>query len=505
MAQQRHSSEIEVTVNDSAVAQAVRRLTEAFTGLTRSAQRSMDATAQAAQQATQTATQAPTSPPNTYRDANGRLREVGTGRFVGSGEMGGAGGGGASGAGGAQEGGGVGGRALARSAALIPMLGGVARSLIQTRMARTGQATSLEAPTVELIAGGGMSGGEIGSARREGASFGFSPAETLNILRSFSQTAQMQGDLTRDTREALFQAQRMGVSTQAIGGFAGGGALGGGAVGDVQGETRTALALATYGRSIGLSGAGVERLLAQVASNTNQMAQQGLSIDTRDLTGLVASVSEAARATGDRQVQGAGAARAVQRVSGIAGGALSQFRSQFGQLGQGALLAEAARGATSPLEMLQRLEELTTSPRQAVSALSGLGGELSQLALAGGGASTAEANALLRAEGFRAQVDLSGEDARQRAIQRGLTLTRAQASIDQQLISMIEANKATSVAVLQIGANIEKLALSMTTRDALLTKAVDKLNTTLDDIVSAGGLADQVKEGASNLLKSIGL
>ena len=385
------------------------------------------------------------------------------------------------------------------------MLGGVARSLIQTRMARTGQAASLEAPTVELIAGGGMSGGEIGSARREGASFGFSPAETLNILRSFSQTAQMQGDLTRDTREALFQAQRMGVSTQAIGGFAGGGALGGGAVGDVQAETRRALNLAMYGRSIGLSGAGVERLLAQVASSTSQMAQQGLSIDTGDLTNLVTSVSDAARERGDRQVQGAGAARAVQRVTGIAGGALSQFRSQFGQLGQGALLAEAARGATSPLEMLQRLEELTTSPRQAIGALQGLGGELSQLALAGGGASTAEASALLRAEQFRgAEVDLSGEDARQRAIRGGLTLTRAQASIDQQLISMIEANKATSVAVLQIGANIEKLALSMTTRDALLTKAVEKLNTTLDDIVSAGGLADQVKEGASNVLKVIG-
>lgn len=386
------------------------------------------------------------------------------------------------------------------------MLGGVARSLIQTRMARTGQAASLEAPTVELIAGGGMSGGEIGSARREGASFGFSPAETLNILRSFSQTAQMQGDLTRDTREALFQAQRMGVSTQAIGGFAGGGALGGGAVGDVQAETRRALNLAMYGRTIGLSGAGVERLLAQVASSTNQMAQQGLSIDTGDLTNLVTSVSEAARATGDRQVQGAGAARAVQRVTGIAGGALSQFRSQFGQLGQGALLAEAARGATSPLEMLQRLEELTTSPRQAVSALSGLGGELSQLALAGGGASTAEASALLRAEEFRrARVDLSGEDARQQAIQRGLTLTQAQASIDQQLISMIEANKATSVAVLQIGANIEKLALSRTTRDALLTKAIEKLNTTLDDILRAGGLADQVREGASNILRLVGL
>lgn len=491
MAQQRHSSEIEVTVNDSAVAQAVRRLTEAFTGLTRSAQRSMDATAQAAQQATQTTT-------------------GGTGGVGGAtdrpGGTGGAGAGGVGGAGGAQEGGGIGGRALARSAALIPMLGGVARSLIQTRMARTGQAASLEAPTVELIAGGGMSGGEIGAARREGASFGFSPAETLNILRSFSQTAQMQGDLTRDTREALFQAQRMGVSTQAIGGFAGGGALGGGAVGDVQAETRRALNLAMYGRSIGLSGAGVERLLAQVASSTSQMAQQGLSIDTGDLTTLVASVSEAARATGDRQVQGAGAARAVQRVTGIAGGALSQFRSQFGQLGQGALLAASARGATSPLEMLQRLEELTTSPRQAVGALQGLGGELSQLALAGGGASTAEASALLRAEQFRGtKVDLSGEDARQRAIQRGLTLTRAQASIDQQLISMIEANKATSVAVLQIGANIEKLALSMTTRDALLTKAVEKLNTTLDDIVSAGGLADQVREGASNILRSVGL
>ena len=128
-----------------------------------------------------------------------------------------------------------------------------------------------------------------------------------------------------------------------------GGALGGGAMsGNVQTETELALRVARFGREMGLSGGGVERLLASISQATQSMASQGLTLDTESTSRFMNSISIAAEIGGSNALQGEGAMRAISRVQGMSGGALQSFRGQFGNIGQGALQAAAARKRSLP-------------------------------------------------------------------------------------------------------------------------------------------------------------
>jgi hypothetical protein len=485
MAQQQHSSEIVVSIDDTQVARAVQGLTEQFKGLQQSAQ-------QAVQQAGQAATQAGQRVAQAAHTATGGLstEAAAAGVYAGRGAMavGGAVGRGAMAVG----------SPLARMAgAALPIVGGIARSLISTRMARTGDAQSLEIPQTELRFGGGYELGQIGSARRVGAGFGMTPQETVQMLQGFSAQVGERFQLQGETLRNVMEAQRFGVSSRAFAGFGAGGALGGGAMsGNVATETELALRVAQVGRTMGLSGGGVERLLASISQATQSMASQGLSLDTESMASFMNSISTAAESAGDRRTMGEGAMRAISRVQGMTGGALQSFRGQFGQIGQGALQAAAARNARSPLEMIQNLEAMMSDPRRALEAMQGMGlsSDVMQLALTGAGASTTEAQRLM--EGLSISSDMSLVAPRMgrggESVTGGLALSRASAMRANELTSMIESNKAASVAMINLSAKMEKLALSMTTNDALLTKTLVGLDATITSLVEKGGRLAQV-------------
>jgi hypothetical protein len=195
----------------------------------------------------------------------------------------------------------------------------------------------------------------------------------------------------------------------------------------------------------------------------------------------VTAASDVAKDAGVKQVQGVGAMRATQRLLGMSGGALGSFRGQFGDIGQGILQSVAARGAGSPLEMIQKLEKFATSPNEALKALreAGVSDELIELALVGSGASTDEAMTLmgvgeapkLRSRGLGAQVG---------GIKEQLTLSAAQAGIDQRLISLVEENKKASVNMMEIAATFEELALNMTKQNTVLTNSLEGIRILLE-------------------------
>lgn len=494
MAQQQHSSEIVVSIDDTQVARAVRGLTEQFKGLQQSAQ-------QAVQQAGQAATQAGQRVAQTAHTATGGLstEAAAAGVYAGRGAMavGGAVGRGAMAAG----------SSLANLAgAAIPFAGGIARSLISTRMARTGEAQSLEIPQTELRFGGGYGQGQIGSARRVGASFGMTPQETVQMLQGFSAQVGERFQLQGATLRNVMEAQRFGVSSRAFAGFGAGGALGGGAMsGNIATETELALRVARVGREMGLSGGGVERLLASISQATQSMASQGLTLDTESTSRFMQAVSISAEIGGSNALQGEGAMRAVNRVQGMTGGALQSFRGQFGQIGQGALQAAAARNARSPLEMIQNLEAMMSDPRRAVGALSemGLPPELQQLALVGAGASTEQARYLLQGMdpladsliNAPARMGLSGE-----SVTGGLALSRASAMRSNELVSVIETNKKASLAMIRLSAQMEKMALNMTTNDAVLTKLLTGLQTTVDEAFRPGGTVEELTDAVKSFI-----
>lgn len=496
MAQQQHSSEIVVDIDDSKVAQAIRKLTEQFNKLQQDAQQAMQQAGQAAQQASQRPT-----PPATSGAGGGASGGAGGG-------TGGAGGGTGGGAGGGTGGGKSGGKSGASSlgdvaGAAIPFAGGLVRSLIQARMARTGEAQALEIPQTELRFGGGYSQAEINKARRTGTRFGMTPQETVQMLQGMSaqvgQRTQFGGDLLRN----IMEAQRFGVSSRAIAGFGAGGGIGGGAMGgDVTTETELALRVARVGRGMGLTGGGVERLLASISQATQSMASQGLTLDTESTSRFMESISIAARREEIKALQGEGAMRAISRVQGMSGGALQSFRGQFGNIGQGALQAAAARGANSPVEMIRNLEAMMSDPRRAMGALSemGLPPELQQLALVGAGASTEQARYLM--EGMDPLNDtltltlprmgLEGE-----SVTGGLALSRTSAMRSNELTAIIEANKKASITMMNLSALMEKQALNMTSNDAVITKLLTGLQSTVNEAFKPGGMVDELT-GALN-------
>lgn len=489
MAQQQHSSEIVVSIDDTQVARAVQGLTEQFKGLQQSAQ-------QAVQQAGQAATQAGQRVAQVAHTATGGLSTevAAAGVYAGRGAM-------AVGRGAMAVG-----SPLANIAgAAIPFMGGLARSLINARMARTGEAQALEIPQTELRFGGGYTQKQISSARTAGTGFGMTPQETVQMLQGFSAQVGERFQLQGETLRNVMEAQRFGVSSRAFAGFGAGGAVGGGAMsGNVATETELALRVARVGREMGLSGGGVERLLASISQATQSMASQGLTLDTESTSRFMQSISIAAEIGGSNALQGVGAMRAISRVQGMTGGALQSFRGQFGQIGQGVLLAAAARNARSPIKMIENLEEMMTTPRRAMGALSemGLSSELQQLALVGTGASTEQARYLL--EGLAQDDTLVNAPARMglrgESVTGGLALSRASAMRTNELVSIIESNKKASLAMINLSAKMEKLALSMTTNDAVLTKVLTGLQTTIDDAFKPGGTVEELTDAVKSFI-----
>jgi hypothetical protein len=379
--------------------------------------------------------------------------------------------------------------------------------LISARRRRTGQAQALEGLLAELELGGGITQTEL--ARTKGVGFGYGPEQSLGIIQSFSRMAQMRGGaqeaLTGENIRNIMRAERLGIGAQAIGGFAGGGAFGGGAQGTIAQETQTALQLAGYARqTLDLSGTGTARFLASIAQATQRMATQGMSIDTKSIGAFVQGVDASAERQRLKVVRGEGAVRATQVLMGMGGGALSGFKGQFGGLGQGLIQALAGQTSSSPIEMIQRMEELATSPNKLMQGLRGMGisEELIQLALLGSGASTAQVTTLMGAEtpsGLKGDVRMTTPEERSK-LSKGLLLSRTQAGIDDTMIGMVESNKLASTALMELSASFEKLALDMTTNDAMLTEAISGLNTTIKELPDT---MKRIKDTLSDIPKAI--
>jgi len=481
MAQQRHSSEIVLSIDDQQVQQSINRVTQSVQRMqqtvTQGVTGAIDGAVPSGAQSRSTApalSGAPVVPPSAP---------------VAPPPVGGIGGDG--------DGGGRGSRILSGLARGVPFVGGLISPLISARRRRGAQAQNLEGLLTELQLGGGIT--QTAQARGIGALLGYGPEQALGVARSFSQMTQMRGGaqraLTDDNLGSLFMAERLGIGAQAIGGFAGGGAFGGGAQGTIAQETLTALKLAGYARqTMDLSGTGTARFLASIAQATQRMATQGMSIDTKSIGAFVQGVDQSAKRERLKVVRGEGAVRATQVLMGMGGGALSGFKGQFGGLGQGLIQALASQTSSSPIDMIQRMEELATSPNKLMEGLRGMGlsEELIQLALLGSGASTAQTTTLMGARGGRLKGDVrlvtdeeiaKLSERTEEGLPKGmLAISRMQATTDNRILTAVEANKESSVALIRLSETFEKIALDMTKNESALTSAITGLEATIREL-----------------------
>lgn len=598
MSQQRHSSEIQVTIDDSQVRQAAERLAQSMERVGEAGERAFDRTAQAARRARQpvatpptptgAAPSAPSAPPKAPvavpppapgtrpRDEKGRFipyktqqrmlgmtaldtlgvgdsnrsldtmaaegrraqeasrrraereaqaftaqrqqeRELRRQQIIGVGQAGLSGlvggaqvvaGGGAADvfrAGGAAAGSLAGAFGLSRIAGGLPVLGGIAGSLIQRRAQRIGQIVGLERPQTELALGGAEG---VRGARSRFARLGISSAEGVNTLRAFQRAIGARTDLLSGrsigfTSDFLGQAALRGIDPTTIGAFVGGGAIGGGARGDTFQSAGLANRLLGGAGAMGLTGAGATRFLAAIAQNTQRIASEGLSIDEESAGRFIMGINEAARQGGQRQLMGVGAARTFQRFGGALSGVAGSFRGQFGGIGTGALTAAAARGGGGPLQVLKRLEQFRTDPASAIKALRSMGieGDLLQLALSGMGLSTEEADVLSRAGEGDLDTGMLGAD--RGIMRRGMGVSRTVQTAQERLIRRVEADPASIQAFVKLNTSIEELALTMTQSNSVLTTSMQSIEghiAKLVDLIDSGNLTDALRKMLRELI-----
>lgn len=572
MAQQRHSTEIEVTLNDATVQQAITKMTRGFNDATKAVTRTFTTASQQAQQASQQAQQAtqrtrdsrgrylprgtpappptPPAPPPTPLTALERLaggapvtaldelarqgratqeaslaraRQIAEGFTPeaslmrrGAGMLGR---GMASTYGTlapamltgdtsslARAGGALGANAfnalgLTSIARGLPMVGELAGALLSRRTQRLGEVAGRERLQTELMLGGAQG---LGRARSTFTGYGISAEEGLGALRAVQRGIGARSDVFSRERigalsAGLSRAMLRGVDLSALTQFASGGAIGGGAGGSVFESLNRAGRVMGTGQAMGLTGGGITRLLSAIASNTQRLASEGLTVDEDAVAGLIRGIDVEARRQGVRQVQGLGAVNAFQRFAGGIGGVAGGFGGQFGGLGRGALLASAVRGGGSPLDIMRRLEEFRGNPEQALEALRGLGlsEEALQLAFVGLGLSTPQAGIMMGAQREGLAPAISGDRG---TMARGMAFSRMMQGQRERLISTVAQDPASARAILGVNEQLEKLALSMTTSNGVLIKAVQGVEPVVQTLV--GGV-ETLGEMVSDLSEMI--
>lgn len=514
MAQQQHRSEIQVTLNDSAVNTAIRRMVDGFKKVS-------DASSSAFKQSRRDFDRfwRPLQKGSEY-DEQGRARDTKTGRYTarplnrielldrridkalktttgkalvstgattartlmmgdtasavrGVGQLGG------------QALKGIG---LGSLAGALPFVGDLAGAVIQRRMSRIGQVAGIERAQTELALSG-MSLGGTRSARRQFTALGISASEGLNALRTAQRAIGERSEVFSDRfadsmANRLARLQLRGIDAGTVGQFMRGGAMGGGAMGGTRESIVRIAQIVATAQGMGMTGGGAQRLLSAIASNTQRIASEGLQIDESKMARDIFGISEEARRRGFKQVEGMGAVTAYQRLGGGIGGIMGGFRSQFGGLARGALIASAGRGAQSPLDVMRKLENFRTNPMQAIEAMraQGIQGDMLRIALSGLGLSLDQAETLMGTREGALSTDNLNRDLP--TMRRGMTFNRMIQSREERLMSVVQADPKSANAILGLNESMEKFALSLTNSNgALMTAINDGLKPAIEGLI----------------------
>ena len=392
---------------------------------------------------------------------------------------------------------------LSRIAGGLPVIGGLAGSLLQRRAARIGQVAGLERPQTELALGGAEG---VRGARSRFARLGISGAEGVSTLRAFQRSIGARTDLLSDrsinfTSDFLGEAALRGIDPTTIGAFVGGGAIGGGARGDTFQSAGLANRLLGEAGAMGLTGSGACEVLAAIAQNTQRIASEGLSIDEESAGRFIMGINEAAREGGQRQVMGVGAARTFQRF----GGALSVLpdhsadsladsgpeRSQQQQL-EGAGVRSTCSSVSSSFAPIPRARSRLEGSRDR--------GRLASARVERSRSQHRRGRRARRARPQALEAGMLGAD--RGTMRRGMRVSRTIQSEQERLIRRVEADPASIQAFVRLNTRLEELALTMTESNSVLTTSMQSIETHIANLVQFidGG---SMRESLGSLLREI--
>lgn len=381
----------------------------------------------------------------------------------------------------------------------IPVMGGLAGSVLSQYMQRAQQASGLEQIRTRLRFAG-ASKQELNVLQRGLTDFGYSPQEALNLTASFLNQSGGKISALGGNVNTIARMQRAGIGSQVFGSLLAGSEAGGGSNLDTRAQFQQAIELTNFFRGQGLRGAGIERILSQVASNTASLARQGIMVDTKSMNEFTMNVAETAEKIGARQFMGAGALQIPQAMQRGAGGALQQMRSNFSSILPSMVLAQSA-GAT-PLETMANIEAFMSAPETLQQRLGeNYDPELIQLALTGQQLSTTGALIGQTAGKREHSIYVSGGSD---IIKSEMGLSRALAERDASAMSQVMGNKGTAIAFIEATKNMERASLSLANSSAIkgLIGAVNALaKGELTDFIAEIG-KKAVKEGVKEALEN---
>jgi hypothetical protein len=138
----------------------------------------------------------------------------------------------------------------------------------------------------------------------------------------------------------------------------------------------------------GLVGSQVEKLLGSISSGIQNITSKGLTIDAQSFANFALGAS-------GTNIRGERAVQATQGLLGVADRAFSQYASNFSGLAETSMMAQAAQGAKSPMDMFKNLDALRKNPLAARGALSKLPKSVREMALMGSGLSLEQADFIM--------------------------------------------------------------------------------------------------------------
>lgn len=354
------------------------------------------------------------------------------------------------------------------------------------RSQQIGEIINLEGLEAQLMGLTDESGKELGSnLTKQLTKFGFSSAEARQLGVGTAQAfgREISGSQLQKNIEELALLQRTGISSQGVASLAGSiqQATGKG----VEASFKTAFDLTDLAEGLDLRGAGVDRFLSSFSGIAESFTKTGITFKPREIAKFARGIADATGQTGQRPMQ------IVQSLMGVAGGARAGFAGNFQQLANIALQAEAFRGAKSPMEALQRLEELQQDPDEARKAiLRALGtGEAGQIALASiEGIGTRDARKLVARDkegkikslkkGFKRGVArITEED-----LTTTMDISAKQAETDRQIIEEGRKSPELLKEVIRVQGELQKTMLKFTDNESKVTGLVELMQKALEKI-----------------------
>jgi len=267
----------------------------------------------------------------------------------------------------------------------IPMLGAGISQLVATKYSRFTEYAPFE---IQNMMARRRTGYDLNLL--EGAKLGYSPQETASL---YNQYAASLGNYNanpyistalRDVRAS----ELLGINPMAIPTFGAMGGFSGGVKQNESSMSTLAKSIVMFSMNKGLVGSQVEKLLGSISSGIQNITSKGLTIDAQSFANFALGAS-------GTNIRGERAVQATQGLLGVADRAFSQYASNFSGLAETSMMAQAAQGAKSPMDMFRNLDTLRKNPLAARGALSKLPKSVREMALMGSGLSLEQADFIM--------------------------------------------------------------------------------------------------------------